>query len=357
MTAASRLIQTLGAIFHRYPIPPQPRDYQYRIAMIKRRPLLLLAASKGVLLSTPPAFAQNPRPRSIAVISAGRLPPLETYTAEMRNLGYIEGKSIKTDFYFYGAGEERLETAAKELVKTNPDVVLAVTNIMALAVRKYSKSVPMVVAASHDGVRAGLFASLAKPGGNTTGGESLAPELEAKRLELARELYPRAVEVSVIHDPEDAGSASHMRVIQELSPRIGLSVRSVPFSDITQLDSQLKENRSKNSGAAIVVSSPRTFNARVEISALAIKHRIGLICEFSQFPDSGALLSIGPEFSVFFARAAHLTDRILRGANPGDLPVEQISSYPMILNRRTASLLGISVPQSILVRVDRFIDK
>jgi putative ABC transport system substrate-binding protein len=148
-----------------------------------------------------------------------------------------------------------------------------------------------------------------------------------------------------------------MRVIQELSPRIGLSVRSVPFSDITQLDSQLKENRSKNSGAAIVVSSPRTFNARVEISALAIKHRIGLICEFSQFPDSGALLSIGPEFSVFFARAAHLTDRILRGANPGDLPVEQISSYPMILNRRTASLLGISVPQSILVRVDRFIDK
>ncbi len=281
---------------------------------------------------------------------ASRLPD------EMAKLGYVEGKTIVFEVRHAGGDPARLPDAAAELVKLKVDLIYAVTIPAAFAAKAATQTIPIVAWAAHGAVESGLVPSLRHPGGNITGTESLAPELDAKRMQLLKQIAPNLDRLAVLYEPGDQGSPRHLQAIQGAEKALGLTTSTLPVARPQDFDAAFAAAAGKPLGAVMTLTSNMMFFNWPRIRDFAQAQRLPTLCEFRQMAEAGCLLSYGPTFDEITQRCAAQIDKILRGAAPGDLPMEQPTRFELVINLKTAKALGLTVPQELLLRADAVIE-
>ena len=321
--------------------------------------LRLLAAilALGPAAAAPAADAQ-PAARVWRVgylAGSPRVPQIDAFIQGLRDLGYVEGQNLALELKLAHGRMEQLPELAAELVRWKPDVIVAAANVGGLAARKATATIPVVVVASHDGVKAGLFQSLARPGGNATGLESLAPDLDVKRLEFLKEALPRLQRISVLYNPTDPGGPGHVEITRATAQSLGFEVRLVEVRSADGFDAAFAAILRERPDALLTVTDPLVFANRERIARFTVQHRVPAIFEFKAFADLGGLMSYGPSMPELWRRAAYYADRILKGARPGDLPVEQPTKFELVINAKTAQAIGLQVPRPLLLRADEVI--
>ncbi|HET7096987.1 MAG TPA: ABC transporter substrate-binding protein [Casimicrobiaceae bacterium] len=330
--------------------------------MVSRR-FVLAAIGAGTLAA--PVTALTLQPPRIARI--GYLQPvtpendtsrfLEDFRDGLRELGYIEGKNLELEIR-WGAGKlERMPALAAELVRLKVDVIVAVSSPSVLAAKQATRTIPIVMPLSSDPVGDGLVASLARPGGNITGLSLMTPESAPKRLQLLKDVFPTMTHpVAVLWNPDYVGMQARYRQTEGAAPAAGLAVRSVEIRDSRELERALATLDRERPDALLLLADPLTLSQRLRIVEFATEERLPAIYEQSVFVDAGGLMSYGPDVDGLVRSAATYVDRILKGAKPADLPIEQPERFELVINLRSAKALGVTFPQSILVRADRIVE-
>jgi putative ABC transport system substrate-binding protein len=287
----------------------------------------------------------------------GSSPFLEDFRQGLRELGYVEGKNLQLEIRWGQGKLETLPALAAELVRLNVDVIVAVSSPAVVAASKATRSIPIVMPVSSDPVGDGLVASLARPGGNITGLSMMGPELGGKRLQLLKEVFPNLSRpVAVLWNPDYVGMVARFRQAQGAAPSIGMGVRSMEVRDSRELERALETMDRDRPDALLLLVDPLTTSQRFRIVEFAAHERLPAMYETSQFVEAGGLMSYGPNPNDLVRRAASYVDKILKGANPSDLPIEQPEKFELVINLKCAKTLGITIPQSILVQADRVIE-
>jgi len=279
-----------------------------------------------------------------------------TIGRELRELGYVEGKNIAFEYRYADNELDRLPVLADELVRLKVDVLLTPSTAEALAAKNTTRTIPIVFFGVADPVAAGLVDSLARPGGNITGVTNIAEVLAGKRLELLKETIPKLSRVAVLWDPQAAPSSAQQWKESQLPAReLGLQLHSMDIRSANDFESAFKEAAKASSAALSVTSSPFINSYQKRIADLATKHRLPAIYTRRDFVDSGGLMSYGPDQTELYRRAATYVDKILKGAKPADLPVEQPKKFEFIVNLKTAKQIGLTIPPNVLARADKVI--
>lgn len=250
----------------------------------------------------------------------------------------------------------RLPELARDLVRNAPDLIVAATNAAAFPVIQATKDIPIVVIASYDGIEVGLYASLSHPGGNVTGLESIAPELDAKRLELLKTVVPGLSRISVIYNAGEPSAARHIAAITMAAQALGLKVGDYGMRSLVDFEEIFATLQRDGTQALLPVTDPLIFSQRERIAHFALENRIPGIYEFKAFVGDGGLMSYGPNLNELFRRGAYYVDRILKGAKPADLPVEQPTKFELVINLKSAKALGLTIPTSLLATADQVIE-
>jgi putative ABC transport system substrate-binding protein len=274
----------------------------------------------------------------------------------LQKLRSADGKSYIVEVRSAQGRSELLPEMAAELVSSKVDVIVALTHVEAFAAKNATRSIPIVVWGTHDAVGTGLIRSLARPGGNITGTESLAPELDAKRLQLITQLVPGIKNLAVLYNPDDQGSPIHLVWAQSAGKTFGFGISRLEVRRAADFEAVLRDAASKRPDGLLMLTDGVTFANWKHVDEFAQKHRVPTVCEFSPLVQAGCLISYGPTFDEFSERAAQKVDRILKGAKPGDLPFEQPIRFELVVNRKTAAAIGITIPQSIMLQADRVVD-
>jgi putative ABC transport system substrate-binding protein len=322
-----------------------------------------VAIACGLLAAAAPRPVAAQQPPKIAKI--GWLSPatpaagahfLEAFRQGLRELGHVEEKTFVLELRYGEARAERLSDIARELVSLKVDVIVAAGDIAIAAGKQQTRTIPIVMAVSTDPLGTGFVASLAHPGGNVTGLSNIAPELSGKRLELLREAVPSLSRVAFLWNPNVRGGVLDYNQTEGAARLLGLQLQSVEAARPEELDrafSAITEQRAQ----AIIVASPNpvTFSNRGRIVSFAQKNRLPSMYANRDYVDAGGLMSYGPSPVDLYRRAATYVDKILKGATPADLPVEQPTRFELVVNLRTAKALGLTIPQTILVRADQVI--
>jgi putative ABC transport system substrate-binding protein len=282
---------------------------------------------------------------------------LQAFRDGLRELGYVEGKNLQLEVRWGEGKLERLPALAAELVQSKVDVIVAATAPSVIAAREATRTIPIVMPVSSDPVGDGLVASLAHPGGNITGLSLMAPELGEKRIQLLKEMVPEVSHaVAVLWNPDYVGMRARFEQARVAAPAVGLTVRSVEVRDTRELDVAFEAIIREHPEALLLLVDPLTLSQRSRIVEFAAEQRIPAIYEISDFVDVGGLISYGPSISDQYRRAAGYVDKILSGAKPADLPIEQPTKFELVINMRAAKALGITFPVSILLRADRVVE-
>jgi putative ABC transport system substrate-binding protein len=322
---------------------------------------LLIAFAGSALAASLRSFAQQ---RKIPVI--GYLTPvvpqnntdfrLEAFRQGMRELGYVEGKDYRLEVRWGEGKLERMPALAAELVRLKVDVLVAPSSPSVLAAKGATRTIPIVMPVSSDPVGDGLVASLARPGGNITGLSQMAPELGAKRLQLLHDVLPKpSRSLAVVWNPSYKGMAARYNEAKVAGPAIGMDVRSLEIRDSREMEAAFDAITRDPPAGLLFLTDPLTISMRARIVEFAREKKLPAIYEAREFVDAGGLMSYGPNISAMFRRSAYYVDRILKGANPGDLPIEQPAKIELLVNLGTARSLGIKFPQSILLNADQVI--
>ncbi len=331
----------------------------------RRRPLCFAWATLvlAVSLLAPPLAAgaeQAPRIAKIGWLApatpAAQAHLLEAFRQGLRELGHVEGKTFVLVPRYSEAKAERLPDLARELVSLKVDVIMVSGDPAIAAVKQQTRTIPIVMTVSTDPLGTGFVASLARPGGNVTGLSMISPELSGKRLELLREAVPRLSRVAFLWNPDVRGAVLDYNQTEGAARSLGLQLQSVEAARAEDLDrafSAIMEQR----GQALIVASPNpvTFANRGRIVSFAQKNRLPSMYANRDYVDAGGLMSYGPSAADLYRRAATFVDKILKGAKPADLPVEQPTRFELVINLKTAKALGLTFPQSILIRADQVI--
>jgi len=274
----------------------------------------------------------------------------------LRELGYIEGQNIVI-VYRYAEGEyERLPVLAADLVREKVEVIVGAGAPAISAAQKATTTIPIVIGTAGDPVGTGFAKSLAHPGGNITGLSDLSSDLGSKLLDLLASAVPGLSHVGVLTNPGNSSHETILVSIRAAAGKIGVKILHVTARSLQEIESALSAMAKEKVKAVIATADPLFNNQMPRIAALALKHRLPSISGFLPFVEDGGMLSYGPDFSANFRRAAAYVDKILKGAKPGDLPIEQSARIGMMINLKTAKALGIKIPQSLLLRADRVID-
>jgi putative ABC transport system substrate-binding protein len=329
--------------------------------MVSRRRFGLSLCALVAVPAMARAQAQTARIPRIGYLQAvvpqnGTSPLLEDFRQGLRDLGYAEGRNIELEIRWGEGHLERLPALAADLVRLNVDVIVAVNSPSVLAAKKATRTIPIVMPLSSDPVGDGLVASLARPGGNITGLSLMAPELSAKRLQLLKEAFPKLRPVAALWNPDYVGMAARFRQTQGAAPSVGMEVRSVEIRDSGELERALAELDRDRPGALLLLADPLTLSQRLRIVEFAAEQKLPAMYELSQFVDAGGLMSYGPNIDDIVRRSATYVDRILKGAKPADLPIEQPAKFELVINLRTAKAMGIAIPQPVLLQADRVIE-
>ena len=288
-----------------------------------------------------------------AVSAAADAPRLEAFRQGLRERGYIEGQNILIDYRHEDRGFEKLPELAAELIRLKIDVLVAVTTNAALAAKKTAGNVPIVFMGVTDPVAAGLVATLAQPGGNTTGITNMAATLTGKRLELLKETIPKVSRVAVLWDPQAPGSIPQWNESQLPARELGLQLYSMQVSNPDKFEVAFKEAINAHNAAVWVTLNPVANSNQKLIAELAIRHRLPSICARGDYAENGCLMSYGPGYTTEGKDGARYVDKILKGAKPADIPVEQPMKFELLINLKTAKQIGVTVPQSVLFRADK----
>ena len=283
----------------------------------------------------------------------------EVFLQGLRDLGYVEGRNVAIEYRDAGGKFERLPALAAELVALKVDVILAGATPQALAAKQATKTIPIVVASATDPVTDGLVTSLAQPGGNVTGLSFLAPELVGKRLELLKQAVPGVGQVAVLWQPGGAGERTQKDMLKEAevaARALGVRLQFVEARGPADFDRAFSEMTRARAGALTVLGSPMLFNERRRLVDLAAKNRLPAVYGWREVVNAGGLMAYGPNTDDMFRRAATYVDKILKGAKPGDLAVEQPTKFELLINLKTAKALGLTIPHSLLLRADQVIE-
>jgi putative tryptophan/tyrosine transport system substrate-binding protein len=318
--------------------------------------MLILSQLTAPLAAEAQPGAKIPR---IGVLSAG-FPPggsdaaaFEAFRQGLRDLGYVEGQTIIVEYRWAEGQENRLPALAAELVGLPVDLIVAGTTRAVQAAQHATRTVPIVMAVSADPVASGFVASLARPGGNITGMSLMAPEVGGKRLELLREIRPGVSRVAVLWNPAQPGSRIDLHGLEGAAPALGLQLSPLEVRSPDTFASAFATMRREGADALLVLRDPLLLDRyRSDIAALALQHRLPTMYGWRAFVEAGGLMSYGPRVSDLFRRAAYYVDRIVKGATPADLPVEQPTQFELVLNLKTAEALGLALPQHLLVFAD-----
>jgi ABC-type uncharacterized transport system substrate-binding protein len=277
----------------------------------------------------------------------------EAFRQGLRDLGWVEGKNISIEYRIAEGRIDRLPDLAADLVRVKVDIIVAATTPESLAAKPATRAIPIVMASVGDPVAAGLAESLARPGGNITGLGDLDTELSAKRLELLKETVPHLARVAVLWNSADGGMTLRSRAIQGAARTLGVTARPLAVQEPEDFDQAFAAMIQERPDALLVVTDLLTMSHRKRIIEFTAQHRVPAMYEVRGFVDAGGLISYGPNFDDSERRAAAYVDRILRGARPGELPVEQPTRFELVVNLKTANALGLAVPQSLLIRADQ----
>jgi putative tryptophan/tyrosine transport system substrate-binding protein len=281
----------------------------------------------------------------------------EAFRQGLRERGYIEGQTTAIEWRSVKGEFARLPTAAAELLGLNVDIVVASGTPAALALQKLTTATPIVMVAGIDPVQARLVASLARPGANITGLTRITPEMAGKRLELLKEAFPQISRVAVLwHGLSNPSTASLLKESTAAATALGLSVQSLELRSVADLDTAFAAISQQRAGGILTVQDGFTNSQRTRIIALVTKSRLPGMYESRDWVDAGGLIAFGPNDSEIYRRAAHFVDKILMGAKPADLPVEQPTKFELVINLKTAKRLGLTIPQSVLGRADHVIE-
>ncbi len=281
---------------------------------------------------------------------------IDAFRQGLRDLGWVEGRSTNIEYRDAGGQLDRLRALASELVDLNVDVIVTVDTPPTQAARQATSTIPIVIAVSADPVGAGLVASLARPGGNVTGLSLLAPETDEKTLELLKETLAKTRRVAMIFDPSNQGMMLRLTAIKAAALKLAIELQPIPALGARELAGALTA-AAEDAPDALIVLSPIYAAYRNEVVEFATKAKVPLSFDTSGLAgEPGALLSYGADISALFRRAATFVDKILKGAKPADLPVEQPTKFELVINLKTAKALGVTVPPMVLARADEVIE-
>jgi len=282
----------------------------------------------------------------------------EAFRQGLRDLGYVEGRNLVIEYRSAEGKVERLPALAAELVALKVDVIVAPSTPAALAAKQAARTLPIVFAVAADPVASGLVTSLARPGGNVTGSSILAPELVGKDLELLKQAVPGLSRVAVLWHPGVLGDRAEGDLLKgaEVAARaLGVRPQFVEARGPADFDKAFSDMTRANAGALTVLPSVTFSNERRRLVELAAKNRLPAVYREREYVDAGGLMSYGPNVADLLRRAATYVDKILKGAKPGDLPIEQPTKFELVINLKTAKALGLTIPQSVLGRADEVI--
>jgi putative ABC transport system substrate-binding protein len=292
----------------------------------------------------------------IGRFSAGSVPNPDVPTEALRELGWVEGQNVVFERRYAENRLERLPEMAADLVRLKVDVILAGGTLAPLAAKRATSTIPIVMAAAGDPLGSGLVASLARPGGNVTGMSIMSPDLGGKRLELLRELLPALARVAVLWNAANPYPAIVFKEVQEAGRTLGIEVQSLEVQGPDDLDGAFEGARQQRPDAMITVEDPLTITYRKRIADFATGQHLPSLHGQSEFVEAGGLMSYGANLADILRRAAGYVDKILNGAKPADLPVEQPTKFDLVINMTTAKALGLTVPPSLLARADEVIE-
>ena len=317
--------------------------------------MLIAAVALGLLAAPNATAAQQPAktPR-VGLLRPGAPPDpyVEAFRQGLRDLGYVEGRTIALEYRWAEGSPARLAPLAAELVQLKVDVIVTQGEQATRAVKEATGTIPIVMATSGDPVEAGLVASLGHPGGNVTGMGSLVPELTAKRLQLLKEVVPKVSRVAILFNP-NLSIALSVKEAQAAARTLDLRALPVEVRTPDELGRAFDTIAKERAQALLLFGDPFTVTHEGRILDLAVKRRLPTISVFKEFAEHGGLMSYGPNLLGSFRRAATFVDKILKGAKPADLPVEQPTRFELVVNLKAAKALGLTIPQSILIRADQ----
>lgn len=315
-----------------------------------------------VLFALPLAAAAQPAGKVFQIGYLGNSTPsvetglVEAFRQGLRENGYVEGKDVVVHYRWADGHIDTFPVLAAELVRLKVEVIVASGTPGSLAAQRATKTIPIVVAAVGDAVGVGLVPSLARPGGNVTGLSALTSELEGKRLEVLSELVPKVGRVSVLMNPANPFTALAWKETQAAGAKLRLTLHPAEVRTVDAFDAVFAAIVKTRPDALVVIADRFLLSNRKRIVAFAAQHRLPAMYPFREFVDEGGLVVYGPDFADMFRRAGRYIDRILKGTNPGDLPMEQPTRFELVINGKTAKTLGLTIPPSLLLRADRVIE-
>ncbi len=283
-------------------------------------------------------------------------PSVKIFREALHAAGWVEGQNLTLDVRYPGEQYAGLPELAAELVRLKVDVLATLGTPATLAAKRATTTNPIVMESLSDVVSTGLVPNLARPGGNITGVSGFAPELSGKRLELIREIFPQADPIAVLTNRANPVTVPILRSTEVAAQQIGMRLRVFDVRQPAELRAAFETMRRVHTDALILMADPLLFSERPLIIQLAARHRLSAVYETRLFPDAGGLLSYGPLPQERFQRMAVYVDRILRGARPGELPIEQPTKFELVINLKTAKALGLTIPPAVLARADEVIE-
>jgi putative ABC transport system substrate-binding protein len=324
---------------------------------MRRREFIAVLGSATTIWPVATGMPQPGKVYKLGYLSAGSR---SGGAADMRNylreLGWIDGKDLSIEYAFADDDPDRLGALAAQLVSRKVDAIMTEGTLAPLAAKRATSTIPIVMISAGDPVGSGLVSSLARPGGNVTGMSLMSPDLGGKRLELLKELIPRISRVAVLWNAANPYSALVYKQTAAAAPGLGVEVQSLEVRTPADFDSALAAAKANHADALITVEDPLTVDYRVKIAKFAIDDRLPAVSGLKPFADAGVLMSYGADFNDVRWRAAGYVDKILKGAKPSDLPVEQPTKFELVINLKTANSLGLTIPPSFLARADQVIE-
>jgi len=291
--------------------------------------------------------------------SPDTLTPIDAFRQGLRQLGYVENQNIAIEYRFAEGKIEHFSNLAVELVRLNVDLIVAGNTPAAIAARQATVTIPIVGAVMGDPIEDGLVASLAQPGGNLTGLTFLAPELTAKRLQLLKDMLPNVSRVAVLWQPgafAERTTSDMVKATEAVARTLGVQLRLIEVRDVGQFGGAFATMASERVEALLVFPGSTLFNGRRRLVELAVAQRLPSIYAAREFVELGGLVSYGANINDLFRRCAVYVDKVLKGAKPAALPVEQATRFELVINLKAAKELGIDVPLPLMIRADEMIE-
>jgi len=321
--------------------------------------LAALAASPAIAFKPQSAYAQQPAlPRRIGVLFVAFSPEskeAQAFRQGLRDAGYAEGRDVVIEWRFANSDYDRIPGLVADLVQRKVDVIVIDSTPGVQAVKRATSTIPIVMTIIGDPVGSGLVANLAHPGGNVTGLSMMAPEIWAKRLQLLKDTIPRLARVAVLSNPDVAWQPKAVESLKTVAPSLSIQLSFVSVRTPEEIGPAFSAVRPARAQALYVFNDALLIVHRGTVIRLAAKANLPTIFGERRFADEGGLMSYGPNWPDAWRRSAGYVDKILKGAKPGDLPIEQPTKFEFVINLKTAKALGITIPESILVRADEII--